>query len=128
MSSVAGKQLKQSDFKSNGDNLYINKAMTGGNPGLLLIYANWCGHCNRFKPVFNEIVQQMGDKFPCMSIEHTELEKNQKLMTDLDFQGYPTIKFFDQHGKILGDYNGDRDKKSILSHICNIYHHCINYH
>lgn len=126
--SIAGKQLKQGDFKSNGSDLYINKTSTGGNPGLLLIYANWCGHCNRFKPVFNEIAQQMGNKFPVISIEHAELEKNQKLMTDLDFQGYPTIKFFDQHGKILGDYNGDRDKKSILAHICNIYHHCIAYH
>ena len=125
---INGIKLTKKDFSFDNKNVYINKNITKGNPGLLLIYADWCGYCNRFKPVYNEICDQMGSKFPCVSIEHSDLTNDEVLISKLDFQGYPTIKFFDQHGKILGDYNGDRNKSSILKHICDMYHHCVRYH
>lgn len=125
---IDGIKLKNKDFSFDNKNVYIDKKITKGNPGLLLIYANWCGHCTRFKPTYNQICKQMGSKFPCVSIEHADLQNDDKLISKLDFQGYPTIKFFDQHGKILGDYNGNRDKESMLKHICNVYHHCTMYH
>lgn len=125
---INGIKLTANDFVYDKDNVYINKKITKGNPGLLLIYANWCGHCKRFKPTYNELCQQMGSKFPCVSIEDEQLNNNSKLVSKLNFQGYPTIKFFDQHGKLLGDYNGDRNKSSLLNHICDVYHHCARYH
>jgi thiol-disulfide isomerase/thioredoxin len=125
---MLGKQLKSSDFNINNKDVYLNKRITNGKPGLLLIYADWCGYCQRFKPTFKEIASILGNNFPCTSIEESDLKNKDKLRTALDFEGFPTIKFFDQHGKIIGNYKGDRSKNDILTQICQTYHHCVNYH
>jgi thiol-disulfide isomerase/thioredoxin len=125
---MEGQKLKSSDFKITNKGVYVNSRITRGNPGLLLIHANWCGHCQRFKPTFNQLCQQLGDDFPCTSIEDTNLDDD-NLKKALDFKGYPSIKFFDQSGKIINEYQGgNRSKDALLSHICDVYHHCIKYH
>ena len=124
---MLGKQLKSIDFNVNNNGVYVNSRKTNGKAGLLLIYADWCGHCQRFKPTFTEIASILGNDFPCTSIEDSELNGD-KLRTALDFKGYPTIKFFDQSGKIIGEYQGDRSKGDLLKQVCKTYHHCVRYH
>jgi thiol-disulfide isomerase/thioredoxin len=124
----SGTKLKSADFIVTKNKVYLDKKITGGNPGMLLIHAKWCGHCQRFMPTFNELVTQMGDKFPVISIEDVELKDSDSLLSALNFRGFPTIKFFDQSGAIIADFNGERSKAGIMSHICKIYHHCISYH
>jgi thiol-disulfide isomerase/thioredoxin len=123
---MEGIKLSQNDFAIKKDGLYITKNLKS--PGMLLIFANWCGHCQRFKPIFNELCRQLGNDFHCISIEDTQLQKNGKLTEALDFRGFPTIKFFDQSGKIISEYNGERSKPELLKHICKVYHHCIKLH
>lgn len=118
--------LKGSDFKIINNKAYIDTSKTKKNPGMLLIFATWCGYCHRFLPTFNEMVGKL-DNFCCASIESVEL-KNEKLVSALNFEGYPTICFFDQHGLIMNKYNGNRDIESMMKHICKIYHHCIEKH
>ena len=126
---MEGKQLTHTDFIVNKNGVYLNKQIGGGNPGMILIWADWCGHCQRFKPTFNQLRIQLGKEFPCVSIEDSELKQDENLISALNFQGYPTIKFFDQNGKIIGEYNkGDRSKDAMLNHICEVYHHCMQYH
>lgn len=122
---MEGKKLTPNDFSIKGNNVYINK---NKNPGMLLIWADWCGHCQRFKPTFNEMCKKLGDEFPCISIEDSELGKDKNLAKSLNFRGYPTIKFFDQNGKIVADYTSERSEKPLYDHICKFYHHCISYH
>jgi len=121
---MQSKQLKASDFTSKGNTLFVNVGKKV--PGILLIYADWCGHCHRFLPVFNELSNTLGPNFVCAAIESEHI--SQALHKQLNFQGYPTIKFFDQNGKIVGEYKGERNKKNILDYICTNYHHCIKYH
>lgn len=125
---LRGIKLTANDFISNSDGVYINTNITKKNPGMLFVFANWCGHCHKFMPIFNDLQKQLGSDFPLVSLEDIELKKNTKLSQNLNVQGFPTIKFFDQRGKIVSDYNKNRDKQTILEHICKIYHHCINYH
>ena len=125
---LRGIKLGSNDFISNSDGVYINTNITKKNPGMLFVYANWCGFCVKFKSTFNELQQQLGSDFPLVSLEDVELKKNTKLSDSLNVQGFPTIKLFDQNGKIVSDYNKNRDKATILQHICKVYHHCINYH
>jgi thiol-disulfide isomerase/thioredoxin len=124
---MEGIRLKSSSFKINNGNAYVKSNISNGKPGLLLIYANWCGHCQRFKPTFNELCKNLGSDFPCTSIEDSDLDDD-SLKSALNFKGFPTIKFFDQSGKIIGDYKGDRSKQDLLDNICELYHHCIKYH
>ena len=93
---------------------------------MLLIYANWCGHCVRFKPTFNLIHNKIGNDFLMASIEHDTFKNDKEFTRLLNFQGYPSIKFFDQYGNIIGDFNeNDRSEKTILQHICKAYHYCM---
>jgi protein disulfide-isomerase A6 len=123
-----GTKLKAGDFIVTKDKVFIDKTVTQGKPGMLLIHAKWCGHCQRFMPTFNELTTQMGQEFPLLSLEDVELKESSSLTEGLGLRGYPTIKFFDQSGTIIGDYKAKREKAEILEHICNVYHHCIKFH
>lgn len=115
--------LKSNDFKITPDGIYTK---TNGNPGLLLVHANWCGHCKHFVPIFQEINKQLNQDsitFPCVAIESEDLDS--KLSAALNIEGFPTLLFFDQSGKIIGNYDGQRDKSSLLKSICNVYHRCM---
>ena len=105
--------------------VHLNAKITNSKPGMLLIYADWCPHCHTFLPTFNEIHKAIGHSFTIVGLENADLEKYPKVSKALDFQSFPTIKFFDQNGKIISHYKGSRTKQEILDHICKIYHHCM---
>jgi thiol-disulfide isomerase/thioredoxin len=121
--------LTTRDFKIKNSDVFVK---TNGNPGILLIHAHWCGHCKNFIPTYQAMCRRLnrrGDDFPCVAIESEALDKDGgKLARALGIEGYPTIKFFDQHGKIVGDYNGGRDMDTLLDSICKVYHHCVTKH
>lgn len=99
---------------------------TIGEPGMLLIHAEWCGHCKRFLPIYQQLNQKLNHTrvaFPLFSIEDKSITP--ELSTSLDFQGYPTLKFVDKHGFLIEEYNGDRDMGSLLNKICEMYHKCV---
>ena len=126
MSEIKGVILKNNDFTSNLNGVYVNQNKINKNPGMLLIWGDFCSHCHRFIPTFNELCNSIGNDFTCTSIESVEITDD--LKNKLSFRGFPTIKFFDQSGRIIGDYNGSREKGDILEHICNVYHHCYYNH
>ncbi len=125
------KELKSKNIIIKADsNAYIDKVLLKENPGILLVHADWCGHCKRFIPVYKELADTFsknGDRFNVFSIESAELtDKN--VVQRLNVVGFPTIYFFDQNGLIMNSYNGSRDKDSLLNQICKVYHHCISKH
>jgi len=121
--------LSADHFKIDGKEVHIKNSY--GNPGLLLIHASWCGHCKRFVPTYQSLCKRLnknGNDFPCLAIEESQLNKSDVLADALDVAGFPTLKFFDQNGKIIGDYKGGRDETDLLDTICKVYHHCITRH
>lgn len=124
MSQPHGIVLKASDFQVKGAKVYINKNKTNSVPGMLLIFADFCGHCHKFLPTFNNISDNIGREFCCASVENEALKNQSELVSALNFEGFPTICFFNQDGLIISQYNGNRDKESILDTICKTYHHC----
>lgn len=121
--------LNVKHFKIINDEVFVK---TNGNPGMLLVHASWCGHCKNFSPVFQSLCKKLnkkGNDFPCLAIENEELSADGgKLSNALEIGGFPTLKFFDQHGKIVGEHSGGRDEKTLLDKICKVYHHCIVRH
>ena len=49
---------------------------------IVMVYASWCGHCQRAKPVFEEISMMKKDKFDFSLIEVEEVEKLKELGID----------------------------------------------
>jgi len=121
-------ELRPSDFSIKNSRLYINGQTTNNKPGMLLIWADWCPHCHAFLPTFQELSEKLGKDFVCASIEHAQFKNNGLLNKALDFEYFPTLKFFDQKGMIMATYNGDRKKSELLREICKVYHHCVEHH
>lgn len=120
------KNLKNSDMIIKGDGkVYIKNH--NSKPAMLLIHATWCSHCVRFKPTYIKLSKQLnsnGINFPCYAIESTELNNQKQLSDALKFRGFPSIKYIDQTGKVINDYNGPRNIDSLLKDICKVYHMC----
>lgn len=114
-------QLNANDFTINNGTVTVK----GQNkPGMLLIMANWCGHCTRFKPVYADLDSRIGKDFSITSIEEGQFSQNINLANTLKISGFPTIKVFDKNGVITGTYNEGRDLQSLLAFICKFYHTC----
>jgi thiol-disulfide isomerase/thioredoxin len=120
------------NFKVINDSVFINPRIMNGNPGIILVHAHWCNHCKRFMPTYQKIANQLnqaGDSFACLAIESEELKKDNGAVSNaLNIEGFPTLNWVDQNGKVLGQYKGDRDPNLILSNVCELYHHCIENH
>ena len=124
--------LTTDDFRVNNNVVLINPQIMKGNPGMLLVHAHWCGHCKHFMPIYQKMAAQLNqanDSFSCLAIESEELKKDNGVVSKaLNVNGFPSIYWVAQDGKVIGQYEGGRDTDSILTQVCNVYHHCIEYH
>lgn len=69
-----------------------------------LYYADWCGHCNKFKPVW----ESMKPEFKSHGIKVNEYMHGRDPQAD-EVRGYPTIK-------VNGvEYKGERERHAILT-------------
>jgi len=94
-------------------------------PKIILVYANWCGHCQAMKPNWDEMKQhlledQIYDTNDIIEIESNEQDLKLPKVNDLvttgtkiDIQGYPTM------GKIkngtFNQYTGGRGTNELLN-------------
>lgn len=117
--------LKGNDFKLSGKDVYINRK---GVPGMIFVHSLNCGHCVKFTPKYAELCKYLGDGFKCFAIEASDL--NEGLSKGLGVEYFPTLKFVDQNGKVIGTFPSDQERSlpNILKYICNVYHHCVKNH
>lgn len=124
------KKLTINDFQINTDGtVNINPTIFNDQPGLLFVWATWCSHCVRFKPIFEELATKLNkgtSTFPCVTLESAEFksEKGNKLSNSLHVKGYPTLLWCHKN-KVIGEYNGNRDLNTMLQKVCDMYHHCV---
>lgn len=117
--------LKNKDITVQNSKCVINKSICNNKPGILLVYANWCGHCTRFKPVYQEINKILNTtriNAPLLALENEEMT-DENVVKKLNVRGFPTILFFDQNGVIMDKpYEGERTSQKILQELCNRVH------
>jgi thioredoxin-like negative regulator of GroEL len=79
------------------------------NPILILFYADWCGHCKKFMPTWEEFIKTRinSEEYNVIQIESA----NPFAQRIKGLQGYPTIYYI--HGEKLIEYNGNRDIESL---------------
>ena len=81
---------------------------------LVLFYADWCGHCKKIKPVWDESAKKVNkDEVKMIKVNCGEgTEKDQEIMKKYSIDGYPTIiKFVEGKPQL---YQGERDAKSLI--------------
>ena|SRR5579872_1505821 len=108
------KELSVSDFDDKGNLLnYKGKS-------IVLFYAEWCGHCQHFKPDYVELSKNGKINYLAVNMSNTSDIMKEK-MKDWKFKisGFPTIIGF-YNGQPYSIYQGDRTKDTLLDYINNI--------
>ena len=86
---------------------------------LVMFYADWCGHCKKLKPVWDETSKEVNEneesavkmvKVDCG--KPNENENHKAIMKKYDISGFPTIKLIE--GDKVSEFEGERTKEGIL--------------
>lgn len=110
------KEIKDIDIISKKKSYYLNSKR-----GLLIVKADWCGHCRRALTELEEVSKLMGNMFPIYKLD---ADLNQSSVDLLGVTGYPTIFFVEEDGRISNQYNKERKSRVIIDEICSVMKKC----
>ena len=87
------------------------------NNTIIFVYADWCGHCNAFKPDWAKFEEWATTN--SVKAEKVEGDKNQALCEKHGIQGFPTILKVDSSGNKVAEYNGARNSDGLIEFASN---------
>lgn len=99
--------VKGSNFRSVTSLEEFDKILAENNIVVVDFYAEWCGHCKPFAPIF----EQASSSFPSIMFVKIDGGQAPAIIKKENIRGYPTVKAY-KNGKVLNMYGGDRKKKS----------------
>lgn len=73
-----------------------------------LFYAPWCGACKRFKPVWEQVRRRRREGL----MREIDCDANPEMAQKYAIRHFPTIRVYDDSGKLIKEYDGDRDEES----------------
>lgn len=80
-----------------------------------MYFTTWCGHCNQFKPKYEEIAQSLKAN---TNLVLAKIDGANNLIEDVQISGYPTIYFFKNGSKTSPvKYEGNRDPEDLIKFI-----------
>jgi len=86
------------------------------NAKLKLFYADWCGHCKRFKPVFDgELKQLVSSSNIPVKLEAIDCDRNPQMASKYGVSGFPTL-ILEVNNKPI-EYQGQRKSENIIQFI-----------
>lgn len=104
-------ELTKSDFiEADSVSKFTVKGFEGKR-GLVVMYAEWCGHCKNMVTDYKSIASKakVNSKRYCAAVNCVQ---EKELAENLGVKGFPTIKIVDEKGN-MSDYNGGRSKKEL---------------
>lgn len=84
---------------------------------ILFMYADWCGHCQQFKPeweAFEGWCKNNG--VTCKAINGGD-ESNGPLIQKYGIEGFPTVLKCDKNGNKISEYLGARNQAGLIAYI-----------
>lgn len=80
-------------------------------------YADWCGYCTEFKPIWEKITKKIKDKIKTKNYNADD-SKNKKILNERGVRGYPTIIIVYQDNSFV-HYEEERTLKGFMKFISN---------
>ena len=119
-----GRLLPPIDITSESQLGELAKRITKGPLTLVLVYADWCGHCQRFKPIMKDLEKDKKRSIQTARIRDDVFPKSQ--LSSEKIEGYPTLMLVKNSGEVtnfktesgqvtnaIPDYN-DKEKMTAL--------------
>ena len=120
--SSAGLIQSPIDVRSKSDLSGLIKRIASGPITIVMVYADWCGHCHTMKPIFDEASKSPQRSCQSVAINETMLEEvnnviNKNINTNakkIKVDGYPSIMAIDNNGNKISDINAVKDKQVMI--------------
>lgn len=100
---VMGSLLPPIDITETKQLSELDKRIRKGPLTLVLVYADWCGHCQRFKPMMEQL-----ETYPERSIQTARVREDmfpQSSIANAKIEGYPTLLLVKQSGEVASFKN-----------------------
>jgi thiol-disulfide isomerase/thioredoxin len=85
-----------------------------------LFYADWCPHCQHFKPHFQRAMKELNGKLgkdgKKMRLEMVDCDANKDISRQYDVSGYPTVKILGDDGTQV-EYGGERTYEGLRKYL-----------
>ncbi len=99
---------------SNG--AFVKEGFETSNSKLILFYADWCGHCKKFKPIFDKELKELisSSNIP-VKLESIDCDKNPEITSKYNISAFPTL-ILEVNNKLI-NYDGQRKSEDIIQFI-----------
>jgi len=108
--STVGRITPPLDVRSEDSISSLMKLITKGPITIVLVYADWCGHCHTYKPKFDEAAKNRKSPFQVASINETMLNSVNKHINSMNksakpinVSGYPSVVSLNNKGEFVKD-------------------------
>jgi len=108
------------DIHSKEDIAKAIKQIMKGPVTILLVYADWCGHCHDLMPHWDAAANSPHRTVPSMKLneKNTEefnsaLQSLNKKQSSIHVSAYPTVLVLDNNGNKITDVQGKKDTESL---------------
>jgi thiol-disulfide isomerase/thioredoxin len=96
--SAMGRLLPPVDIQNENQIDELEKRIQVGPITLVLVYADWCGHCQRFKPIMEKLENMPGRTVQTARIRDDMFPKSSISSAKID--GYPTLMLVKKSGEV----------------------------
>jgi len=84
---------------------------------VVMMFAPWCGHCQRLKPTWDKIAKRPG--IEGVKVAKVDCTASEGTCKQFDVKGYPTILYF-RNGKKLDTFSGDKSETGLKEYIASM--------
>jgi len=107
--STVGRITPPLDVRSEDSISSLMKLVKKGPITIVLVYADWCGHCHTYKPKFDEAAKNRKSPFQVASINETMINSVNKRIksinnsANINVSGYPSVVSLNNKGEFVKD-------------------------
>ena len=84
-------------------------------PSIRFFFAEWCGHCQEFKPTWFKLKKLYSDKINFIEVDCSNNNPGLEYV-----QYFPTISIYDKNNNFIENYDGDRSNYTFRNFLNNL--------